>query len=208
MEGDREVKLEPFLAIAADAFGKATRRDRDVASADRKPKGGIRAAQKGKNVIVIIKRLAGPHDDDVGDALPTLREDAVHDEQLAHHLGGGEVPFLLVEAGGAERAAHGAADFARDADGVAVIVGHEDRLDLGPVFHLEEQFDRAVASDLLAVNGREGKGIGFLQGRTKGFRHVGHGVEVEDVFLVDPGIELLGAVRRLAEGDEFPREFL
>ena len=85
--------------------------------------------------VEIEERLAHPHEDDVGQALPVRGQAARGVADLVDDLGGLEVAGEAQLAGRAERAADGTAGLARDAQRVPLAlppagrIVHEDRLD-------------------------------------------------------------------------------
>ena len=66
-----------------------------MAGANRQALLVVGGLNKGKNIIVIVEGLAGPHDDDMGHAPPPFSEEFVHDEHFAHHFACGEIAALF-----------------------------------------------------------------------------------------------------------------
>ena len=93
-------------------------RDGDVTGSQAEPR---RIGQGGRGAddrIEVEERLAHPHEDEVGEVAPEGGQPAAGVAGLVDDLGDVEVAPEAKLAGGAERAAHGAAGLAADAERV------------------------------------------------------------------------------------------
>ena len=152
--------------------------------------------------LVVGERLAHAHEDDVGDATGTAGHLAARHrpgpgDDLLDDLGGRHVALQTAHAGGAERAGHAAAGLAGDADGGAVGVAHQDRLDEGAVEELPERLAGGALVGLERAQRRHQVGqqrrdeVVALAGR-----EVGHLGRVVDEPAEVVGGELLGPEAR------------
>ena len=160
-----------------------------------------------------MQRLAHAHDDEVVErhqfgagarrAAVLLGADL---DELVDDLAGGEVALQPLEAGGAELAAHGAADLGGDADGLARILltdaelrgADDDGLDEGLVAEFEEQLVGHVVGLLVEheCRGHELERLG--EPGAEGLAEVEHLIPGTGAFFVDPVENLLRAKRRFA----------
>ncbi len=109
----------------------------------------IERFQKIHDIIVIVKRLSGPHHNNMGQPLAGLVELALHVHELGHHFAAGQVPFFLGQTAGAEGASHIASDLTGNTDAFSVVEMHEDAFKQRSVFGLEKKLCRSVAGYLL-----------------------------------------------------------
>ena len=85
----------------------------------------LRAAyqmQELEHVVVVVERLAGAHQHNVGDLFAAV---LLHEQDFVQNLACGQTARASVQTGGTELAAHPAADLRRNADGHAVLVVHQ-----------------------------------------------------------------------------------
>ena len=148
MKRDRECELQVARRQIIEALDKSARGQRDVPHTDILSIGVVHQFEKAHHVIKIIKRFANAHEDDIRDLAARLTLGVKH---LIQHLRGLKAADQAADRGRAERAPLPAADLRGNADGVAVLVVHDDRLDGIAVAKLPEVLDRAVhGGDLLA----------------------------------------------------------
>ena len=134
-----------------------------------------------KDGIEVVHRFAHAHKDHVGQLL-----ELGNGEELVEDVASREVAVKALLSGDTETAAHLAAHLTGDAEGGAVIVGDEDRLDEVAVEHRKEVFLGAVLGNLAAYRVFAAD-VGYLaQAGTLRFREVGHRVNGVDSFLVEP----------------------
>ena len=223
-EGDRDALLGQLVDPRHEADGG----DGDAAGAH--AQAGRRrvdeAAYGTDDGLVVGQRLAHAHEDHVGDATRTAgdlaaRHRAGTGDDLLDDLGGRHVALEAALAGRAERAGHAAAGLAGDADGGAVGVAHQHRLDEGAVEELPQRLARGALVGLHRAQRRHQVG---QQRRDQlvalGGREVGHLGRVVDEAPEVVRRELLGAEagqahlleQRLAAGlvevGEVPRRLL
>ena len=92
-------------------------------------------------IVIVVKRLPGSHNDDVGDPLPGHSADLV---DLLEHFRRRQGPVQAVQGGGAESASHSASHLGGNADAVSEFVAHEHAFHQRVVPHGEEIFLRPV----------------------------------------------------------------
>ena len=104
----------------------------------------------------VQQRLAHAHEHDGLELAADGEGFAAEGEELLDDFAGGEVALEAGLRRRAEIAAHGATDLGGDAAGGAIgaEVGHEHGLDCTAIVETEEQFCRAVGSDLAGGEGR------------------------------------------------------
>ncbi|MPN41218.1 hypothetical protein SDC9_188760 [bioreactor metagenome] len=68
----------------------------------------------------------------------------LHGENLADHFACGEISNTSVERGGAEFAAHIAANLRRKAQGITIMIAHQYAFDKVFILEAEEILDRAI----------------------------------------------------------------
>ena len=175
-----------------------------MAHTDVQAVGAVDQFQEAQHVGHVVQRLADAHEDDVGDGHAAVQ---LGEQHLVQQLRGAQVADLAGDGAGAEGAAHAAAHLRRDADGVAVVVTHEDALDAVAVGQLPEVFDGAVQpGDLLPGHGGGGDEALLRQLGTQGLGEVCHVVEGRDA-PVQPGEYLPGAEGGLAQGIKISGQF-
>ena len=185
-----------FVGQLADLRHQTAGRDRDVPSRDMESVFVRDHTDETGELIVVIKRFTGAHDDDVVDPGTGRPLDLV---DLSEHLSARQVPCETVESRCTELTAHAAADLRGDADAVPVLVLHPDGLDDMSVLHTEDKFLRTI--DLRGKHlhrFRQGYTILRTQPIAKSLRDVRHLVVVLHQILVQPGIDLLRTERLLA----------
>ena len=97
--------------------------------------------QKAHDGIEIVKRLADAHKYDVGDGDARVK---LRENDLIEHLRGRKVTHAAGNGRSTECAAHAAADLRGDADGISMVIAHENAFDAVAVGKLPEVFDRSV----------------------------------------------------------------
>ena len=78
--------------------------------------------QEFEHVFIVVERLAGAHQHNVGDLFTAV---LLHEQDFVQNLACGQTARASVQTGGTELAAHPAADLRRNADGHAVLVVHQ-----------------------------------------------------------------------------------
>ena len=148
MQGNGQTHGNAFGSELLDAGDHAHRGYGDVARGNAEAFGrhGGNLSYGGQHGVVVAHRLAHAHEHDVAQAALSPGHFAV-----AHHLGGhthlfdyftgGHVTGQAKLAGGAERAAHAAADLRGDAQRGAGRVSHKHRFDEGAVEQLPQGLD-------------------------------------------------------------------
>ena len=63
-----------------------------------------------QHVVIIVKRFACAHDDDMRNPVFFLVQLQLHSHDLRDHFAAGQIPLFFQQTAGAERAAHVAAD--------------------------------------------------------------------------------------------------
>ena len=191
----RRFPREPFHLLH-----KPAGRERDVARADVHAVLRAHEPEERQRIVVIVQRLAAAHQNDVcdGTLVPLLRQNVppgAGDE--AKHFARLEIPYAPVQRGGAERAAHFAADLRGNAQRVTVMIPHQHAFDKVSVLEFIEVFDRFVLQTYeFFVNPRaaEGQGGKLLPQRPG---EVGHALR--PLAAREPGKHLLRAKARLSE---------
>ena len=199
MERDRERQLQVPFGKLFDLVDQTAGGQADVAHADVHAVRAVDELEEAHDVVEVIQRLTDAHEHDVGDRQAGIE---LGKEHLIDQLRRLEPPDEPADRRRAEFAAHRAADLGGDADGIAVVILHDDGLDAVAVSELPEVFDRAVElRDLLARNGGGRDVVQPVQFLAQGLGEVRHGVEA-DRAAVQPGKDLLCAEFRLADGGE------
>ena len=156
-----------------------------------------------EHIVDVVHRFALTHEDDVGEALTFgQRIDLVQD------VGRGELCHEALSTGHAELARHFAPHLRRNAEGGALAVGDEHRLDVVPLGGAKEIFDRAVARFDAFHRGGNAQHVGFGQACAGGFREVGHLVERAGVLVVNPTTKLFSHEARQTELDRHGGKFV
>ncbi len=160
-----------------------------------------------RDVLVIVERLAHPHEHDVGDHAAVTRRRPLADgiarqHELADDLAGLEVAHELLRAGMAELAGERAADLRGDAQGAAVLLRNVHGLDEIAVGEPQEPLARAVRGLLVAHGHGTGEREVPLERLAQPARERGHRGEVGRAAVIDPVPELAGAEALEAEDGE------
>lgn len=91
---------------------------------------GIRQALNGlQRLLPVEKRFTHPHEDDVGHGFVLAAQPSVEVQNLGHNFAALELPHEPHSPCGAETASTGTSDLRGDADGVAVTIAQQNRLD-------------------------------------------------------------------------------
>ena len=161
MQGDRKRQLQISLGKLFDLVDEAAGGEADVAHADVHAVRAVDKLEKAHDIVEVIQRLTDAHQHNIGDRQAGIQ---LGKEHLVEKLRRLESADKTADGGRAEFAAHRAADLRRDADGVAMVVLHDDGFDAVAVAQLPEVFDRPVElGDLLAGNGGCGDVIEAVQ---------------------------------------------
>ena len=195
VQGDRERDREVLLREVIDARHDAAGRDSDV------PPGQVQSIlvrdqpDEPQQRVIIIERLARPHDDDMRDSLPREDGDPV---DLVQDLGRHQAALQPVQRRRAEPAAHPAPDLRGDAHRIAVGVAHEDALHRLPIGKFKKKFLRAVLGDLPLQHLERRERMLLCKPLPERRRQVLHLVIRRCAPLVDPAEDLLRAKRLFA----------
>jgi len=188
---------------AAQALGHAHRGHRDaLRTPGVAPSCGERFGGA-QHIVDVVHRFALTHEDDVGEALTFGQR-----IDLIQYIGRGELRHEALSAGHAELARHFAPHLRRNAEGGALAVGNEHRLDVVPLGGAKEIFDCAVARFDAFYRGGNAQDVGFGQTGAGGFREIGHLVERAGVFVVNPTTKLFSHEARQSELDRYGGEFV
>ena len=193
MQRQAQIDVQPFVGEAADALGDARRGDGDVPHAQAPHLRLEEHAHGFDDVLVIEKRLAHAHEDDVVDVVPDV---GLHGREMRDDLAGAEVALEALLPRGAKFAAQRTADLRGDAGRVMVAVVHQHRLDVLAVVEPPQVLARAVGGRLPLAQLRQPDLQQLGQTLAQRFGQIGHGPEVEDFLLVDPLAQLVGRVTR------------
>ena len=167
---DRERELGPELHQLVDLRHDAAGGHRDVPGTDVGAVFPGDDVEEAEHVVIVQKGLSHAHEDDVGDPDAQF---ALGGIDLRQHLGGPEAPGTAVDGGRTEGTPHVTADLRRDADGVTVLVLHQDRFHGVPVVQFVKVLDGPVdGGGPLEDSLRVVDLIVFRQGRTEVFRQV------------------------------------
>lgn len=213
VQGDGEMERAFFAGEAEDAGDDADGAERDALGGEGEAAVVAQDVDGAHDGVVVVQRFAHAHEDDVAEAFAgggggrcgVGAEGAGDVGGLGDDFAGGEMAGVAHLAGGAENAAHGASDLARDAGGDAAGEAHENGFDAFGVGEGEEVFTRE------AVGGIGGGGDG--EGADEGFGgeavadaggEVGHRVEGVDEIEVEVGPET-GGVGRVKVALDQPR---
>ena len=142
VERDGKVDRPVVLRQAQDAGDHADGRQGDVARTDGQAVVVGEDVDGGHGVVVVVERFAHAHEDDIAQAVAFSGEDAPDVEHLGHDFARGEMAGEAHLPGGAEDAAHGAADLGGDAGGVPAGELHDDRFDGLTVRQSQQVFAR------------------------------------------------------------------
>ena len=196
MEGNCQRNLHFPLCQGIDLGDQTAGRKADVAHGNIHTVFAVHQLQKAHHIIKIVQRLADAHEHH-----PGHRQAGVDlgMEDLVEHFVGLQPPDQTADGGGAEGTAHGAAHLGGDADGVAVVVAHENGLHAVAVGKLPEVLDGAVLFGFLLADHLGGvDGVLLRQLLPEGLGQVGHFVVAAHT-LMEPGIDLLAPEGRLAQ---------
>ena len=151
--------------------------------------------QEFQHIVVVVERLARAHQHDIRNLFAAV---FLHEQNLVQNFTGREVSLFSVQAGGAEFAAHAAADLRGNADRNAVLVVHEDGLHTVAVPQPPEVLYCTVyLAYLLACDLGHGQDKVLRKPCAQVFREVAHLIEGGNA-LVQPLEDLTGAERLLA----------
>ena len=117
---------EILLCKSVNAVDKTAGRKRNMSVADVYSLLVTDKAQEFHHVVIVIKRLANSHHNDVGDALSHV---LLRRKHLTQQLGWAKITHLAANRRGTECTAHKAADLRGYADGVSMLVSHNNALD-------------------------------------------------------------------------------
>ena len=92
------------------------------------------------HVVVIVKRLAYAHHDNIRYALLGIRRCG---DYLTEHLGGEKIPYLSVDGGSAKTASHSASYLRGNAERISVFVFHK--------YGLAEKQAKGISTELKAI---------------------------------------------------------
>ena len=186
---DGQIDLGEFVAEAFDERDEAAGRDGNIAVAEIRSLRVVDGPEEGCDLFVIVEGLAYAHEDYVVD-VPCL---AAADEELVEDLPGLEIADPAVLRGGAEPAAHAAADLSRYAQRVAVFVSHEYGFYLVAVGEPEKELAGAVRGGLDEFGSKAREGVVLRKSASEIFGKVEHLIEAfgsfEYPFAYLPGPE-------------------
>ena len=155
--------------------------------ADVQPQRVVHQLQKPQDVVEVVQRFPDAHEDDVGDWHAPVR---LGEDHLLQHFSRRQVPDLAPQGGGAEGAPHAASHLAGNADGVAVAVAHEHRLNAVAVVELPQVLDGAVRpGHLFPGRSQTAHPVRPRQLLPEGLRYVAHFIKGADA-PVKPGKHL------------------
>ncbi len=153
---DGEVVGPVFRCEAQDTWHDADGGDADLGGAEIDAAGVGDHGQRLHDGVVIVKRLAHAHEDEIAQSLATGSEGAARVMNLCDDFTGPQMPHKAHLARGTKNTAHGAAGLGADAGRVAPGVAHDDGLDLLAIRELEECFlsQSIAAGDVGGDTGR------------------------------------------------------
>ncbi|PYM05634.1 MAG: hypothetical protein DMD82_10560 [Candidatus Rokuibacteriota bacterium] len=146
------------------------------------------------------------HEHDMRDPLP-LGERAIREDELGDDLVHAEVALGAHRPRVAERASEAAADLGRQAERVAVLVGHEHRMNTPGVLEPEDELAAAVLGRRDALDVGQGEGRPLRQAAPELHRQVRHRVQVEHGLGYSPRritvstVGLVSGIEKLARED-------
>ena len=138
---DRERDGKILLHQHFNAVNKSAGRKRNVAVANVEPCLTVYKVQKLDNVIIVIQRLTNAHHNNVGNALTNV---LLSGNYLPKQLCGSQVAHATANGRGAELAPHTAANLRGNANGVAVLVFHNNAFHAVTVGKTEQKLDCAI----------------------------------------------------------------
>ena len=159
------------------------------------------------DVVKIIERLAHSHEDDVADLLPLLvfSQDPICSINFAEDFCNREIALEALVPGCAEHTAHGAANLAGDAEGVALLaeiaaIAHEHTFDQRAVGQLHEIFFCAVLGNKALLQHRIDQLVAIQRQRLEQFfTDIVRLLKISDLLIVQPRKKLFGAEGWLAD---------
>ena len=110
MQRNGEIVLRVLQGEFPDARSDAAGGYGDMSGADGQPPVMIHRSQKIHDVLIVVKGLSGPHDDDMAQPLIALIQLLLHIHHLRDHLAAAQVTLFFRQSAGTECAAHVAAD--------------------------------------------------------------------------------------------------
>lgn len=188
MQGYGKIDLQSFLSELQDARNDTTGRYRDMPGTDVQSELAVDDADEGKDVVIVVKRFARTHDDDMGDMVILIpaSEKFIKIKNLAEHLARGEVSFLLEKTGRTEGTGHVAADLAGYTDAVSIDIVHQNAFDLFAVREAEKTFDGAILALLHETHTRKREIEFLLQLLTEVLGDVAHVIKALHTLLIQP----------------------
>ena len=196
---ERDGEPDPELAPdVGDARRHARGRQGDPPPADGDALGVEDDPHRLDDVVVVVERLAHPHQHDVGDHAPAFRArpfavGIAGQQHLAHDLRRAEVAHPGLGAGVAERAVERASDLRGQAERAPVLLGDEDGLGLGAVVEADEPFAGGVGGGEHARDAGAGDAESRAQPGPQRPSEGGHLLERGRAAMVDPVPDLPGA---------------
>ena len=106
MQGNRQGNLQLLLSEAANLRHQAGRRQRNMALSDVQPLRRTDQSDKPQDIVIVIQRLAGSHQYNVGDALAGV---LLHKQNLIENFAGRQASDQSAQTRCAELTAHSAA---------------------------------------------------------------------------------------------------
>ncbi len=153
VQRDGQVDRQCFARQPADAGHHSHRRERQVAG--READVAVEPHHRAPHPVVVGQGFPHPHEHDVGDAPRPGHPHGGH--HLFHDLALAQVALEACLARRTELARHGTPRLGRNADGHAVRVAHQHRLDLGAVVQAPQPLRRLPAVRLPARHLVEGR---------------------------------------------------
>jgi len=206
MERDRQRELRAEGRQPADARDDPGGRDGDVPRAEAEPPRIVERLDRGEHSVEVEKRFTHAHEHDVGEPLAGLGEPSLRVTCLVDDLRDFQVAPEPEFAGGAERASHGTARLAGDAQGVSLPgsssrrVVHQHRFDERTVREPMECLLRLAVvgeADLAVLDRVEAVSVG--DGRPEAFGERSDRRGVRDAAVLPHGIgDLPSAIGRFA----------
>ncbi len=122
-KGQRD--LQVFLRQLLYLRHKPAGGNRDISLADMKPLFVRQHSDKTDQIFHVIERLPDPHNHHIGNPIPGL---SGHRIDLLQHFRRRQAPLKPAQCGSAEFAAHFTAYLRGNADGIAVVISHQNTL--------------------------------------------------------------------------------
>ena len=187
-DGKRE--LLGLLGEATNHGNNTAGRDRKVTGANARALGRLEHAKCLEDLVVVVERLALAHHHDTR---RTRLEIVAHVHNLVVNLSCLEGALEATLARSAEDASHAASGLRGDADGQAISRGHTNALGLRAIRIAKQILSASVIGDLAGHLVRSAEGATLLEIYAKSCGNVRHLLEVGDVVLPNPVLDLLGA---------------